>query len=56
MKYFDQYAMGQSARPGSRCPYESGSDIGKRCAWLAGHFDQHGRAAWERAKHDQGNK
>lgn len=41
---------GALARPGVICPY-GGSQLAERCAWLAGHFDQHGKAAWEKARY-----
>lgn len=40
---------GWNADAGTRCPY-SMSDLGKRCAWLAGHYDRYGLAAWEMAR------
>jgi ribosome modulation factor len=41
------YKAGAEARPGSSCPYFWGV---KRTEWLAGHFDAHGRAAWQEAR------
>ena len=40
---------GWNADAGTRCPY-SMSDLDKRCAWLAGHYDRYGMAAWEMAR------
>ena len=40
---------GEQAQAGSACPYGM-SEIGLRCAWLAGHHDAHGREAWEKAR------
>lgn len=42
-------AAGGAAEPGQECPYKM-SEIGLRCAWLAGHYDKHGREAWEVAR------
>ena len=36
---------GAIAEAGEKCPYKN-SEIGKRCAWLAGHYDKHGLEAW----------
>jgi ribosome modulation factor len=41
------YKAGAEARPGSPCPYPRGFE---RAEWLAGHFDAHGRAAWQEAR------
>jgi len=42
-------AEGRKAEAGTRCPYGM-VDIMERCAWLAGHYDQHGKEAWEKAR------
>lgn len=41
--------QGAAANPGTKCPF-SESEIGLRCAWLAGHYDKHGFQAWEKAR------
>ena len=43
MKYAHEYAMGKRAADESSCPFPA-SQIGKRCAWLAGFYDS--RATW----------
>lgn len=40
---------GRHAAPGTTCPFGE-IQLGKRCAWLAGHYDAHGREAWEQAR------
>lgn len=40
---------GAEAPPGTRCPYLM-SDLLRRHAWLAGHYDAHGYAAWDLAR------
>lgn len=45
IRYTEQ---GREAKPGSSCPYGI-TDIGLRCAWLAGHYDAHGYIAWAHA-------
>jgi hypothetical protein len=40
---------GWNAEAGTRCPYGV-SELGERCAWLAGHYDKHGKEAWEMAR------
>lgn len=47
--YDRQVAEGKAAKPGIRCPYLN-SELGARCAWLAGHYDAHGYAAWDLAR------
>lgn len=42
-------ASGADAEPGTKCPF-SESEIGLRCAWLAGHYDKHGKDAWSKAR------
>ena len=36
--YVAEYEMGAYAPDGARCPYPV-SQIGRRCAWLAGYWD-----------------
>jgi len=50
--YNAQYRAGWAAPAGSPCPYAVNA-VGLRCAWLAGHYDSHGQAAWAKAS---GNK
>lgn len=38
--------QGWNAEPGTKCPYGI-SEMAKRCAWLAGHYDHYGLLAWE---------
>lgn len=49
LSHDDYITQGAAAPPGSRCPYGI-SEIGLRCAWLAGHYDRHGFLAWEMAR------
>lgn len=49
MKYSAQEQEGRDAPVGTRCPYGA-TELGKRCAWLAGHYDTHGEAAWGLAR------
>lgn len=48
--YYRQEIEGRVANPGVKCPYGFGSEMGARCAWLAGHYDKHGLRAWEMAR------
>lgn len=41
---------GANAAPGTKCPYMTGTDLPKRCAWLAAHYDTHGKQAWSEAR------
>lgn len=36
--YIHEYRLGAMARDDDRCPYPI-SQIGRRCAWLAGYHD-----------------
>ena len=46
----EQYVKeGEAAKSGDKCPYSTES-LMERCAWLAGHYDQHGKIAWEMAR------
>lgn len=47
-RYIAQEQEGRKANHGTICPYGV-SDNGKRCAWLAGHYDTHGVIAWQLA-------
>lgn len=47
--YDRQVAEGKAAKPGTQCPFLN-SELGARCAWLAGHYDAHGYAAWDLAR------
>ena len=47
--YKPQVVEGEKAAPGTRCPYLN-SELGARCAWLAGHYDAHGYTAWDLAR------
>lgn len=48
-KYIVQQRQGAMAKPGTVCPYNK-TEIGKRCAWLAGHYDRHGYINWAYAR------
>lgn len=48
-KIRERHEEGRKAEAGSTCPYGTG-EIGFRCAWLAGHFEAHGEAAWDKAR------
>jgi hypothetical protein len=41
---------GANASSGTKCPYSKASEIHRWGAWLAGHYDKHGREAWEEAR------
>lgn len=43
--YKRQEIEGSKAYWGTRCPYGV-SLLGPRSAWLAGHYDAHGKDAW----------
>jgi ribosome modulation factor len=43
-KYWPQEQLGAQALSEAECPYRV-SQIGKRCAWLAGYRDKHRRFA-----------
>jgi hypothetical protein len=43
-------AEGAKALPGTKCPYSKHGEIHQWGAWLAGHYDKHGKAAWEEAR------
>lgn len=50
-KRFEIVEQGAKAVPGSPCPYSGDEiEIGRRCAWLAGHYDAHGFEAWAAAR------
>jgi len=42
-------ANGTNAEPGTKCPHNM-DDMLRRHAWLAGHYDKHGKDAWELAR------
>lgn len=39
-KYWADECAGRRAKSASECPYGA-SDVGRRCAWLAGYWDAH---------------
>lgn len=43
-RYIKEMREGRRAEAGEACPYGI-DEIGKRCAWLAGHRDRYGKAA-----------
>jgi len=47
--YTAQVKEGYESMPGTACPYGK-SELGARCAWLAGHYDAHGYTAWDLAR------
>lgn len=47
--YKAQAQEGWNAAPGTTCPFKD-SELGARCAWLAGHYERYGLAAWARAR------
>lgn len=48
-QYKPQQIDGEKAEPGTKCPWGV-TEIGARCAWLAGHYDKYGLEAWEKAR------
>jgi len=48
-KFKSENKAGFNAPAGAKCPWGM-ADIGLRCAWLAGHYDAHGKAAWDKAR------
>lgn len=42
-RYIGEQMEGFASKKADACPYAY-SDLGKRCAWLAGHFDRWGVA------------